>query len=425
MALAEIADFVVNVFQLINYLLKVSIFIGKVLVEIIRNAAIIVGKILQAIGRFMVVFYEDYSYFVEDFKNALSSIACFVIGCMGAICEGVVNGVIAVGSAIATGYHSVGELFSGRLLTVPIFTFEFVKQVLVLVGNGVWFLVTLPGYFVKNFWQCLDAGLAVVGHFSRDVGAKSWEIVSRLGHYLVKDVPLQSAFGIVILIVAYMNPKCSKRIAWFCFRILRYFYRKLLPYGRGIRRKYIQLKQKIAQAIDYILMTILAGFEYLQTRAIHIYDTEIHRTALFIRNFFTFSDRRRRVPIPAQPRHNHFSRIENRQDNSESEQSSRSSSTSSDQSTESRSHRRGGHRGSPFAQTSTGSSPSKKHPDDGSTPGPNIGLCIICEDNEKSVVLVPCGHLCLCKRCADQLGNYDRYCPICRTLIYRKVDVFI
>lgn len=405
MALSEIADFVVNVFQLINYLLKVSIFIGKILVEIIRNAGFVVWKVLEAIGRFMVVFYEDYSYFVEDFKNALSAIARFVCGCLVAICEGLVNAVLSVGNAVAAGYHGIGELLSGRLLTVPIFTFEFLKQVLVLVGNGVWFLVTLPGHFVKNFWEWLEAGLGVIGHFSRDVGAKSLEILSRLGHYLVKDVPLQSAAGIVILIVAYMNPRASKRVRYFCFRILRYFYRKLLPYGRGLRRKYIQLKEMIAQSIDYIILTILAGFEYLQNRATHIYDTGIHRTASFIRTFFTLSDRRRVRIIPHQ-RH-HFSRIENRQDHSESEQSSRSSSASSNQSTESRSQ----------------SSPNKKHPADQS--GPNIGLCIICEDNEKSVVLVPCGHLCMCKQCADQLQNYNQYCPICRTLIYRKVDVFI
>lgn len=414
MALAEIADFVVNVFQLINYLLKISIFIGKLLVEIISNAAYIVWKILQAIGRFMVVFYEDYSYFVEDFKNGLSSIAIFFIECLTAICGGVVKAVVSIGNAAVAGYHGVGELLSGRLLTVPIFTLEFVKQVLVIVGNGVWFLVTLPGHLAKNFWEYLNAGLEVVGRFSKDVGAKSMEIVSRLGYYLVKDVPLQSAVGIAILIVAYMNPKCSKRTAYFCFRILRYFYRKMLPYGRGIRRKYVHCKLWIAQLIDNILMTVLAGFVYLHTRAITIYDTEARRIALFFRNFFTLSDRRRGAVVRQQQ---HLSRIENRQNHSDSEQSSRSSSTSSDQSTQSRSLR-------PFAQNSSNSnsgSPSKKR-SDGST---TIGLCIICEDNEKAVVLVPCGHMCLCKRCADQLGHYDRYCPICRTLIHRKVDVFI
>lgn len=417
MALAEIADFVVNVFHLINYLLKVSIFIGKVLVEIIQHAAVFIWTILQAIGRFMVVFYEDYSYFVEDFRIALSSIARFVIASLAAICEGMVNGVISVRKAVAVGYHGVEDLLSGRLLTVPIFTFEFVKQVLVLVGNGVWFLITLPGYFVKNFWECLDTSLKVVGLFSRKVGAKSLEVLSRTGNYLVGDVPLQSVIGIVILVLAYMNPKCSKRIALFGYLIIRYFYRKLQPYGRGIRRKFIQFKQKIKRSIVYILMTILSVFEYLQARTANIYDTEVRRTALLIRNFFTFSDRRR-VPINRQTRQR-FNRIENRRDDSESEQSSRSSSASS---SESRSHRQRGI--SPFAQTSVNNtSPSKKRQPDG--PTPTIGLCIICEDNEKSVVLVPCGHLCLCKRCADQLGNYDRYCPICRTLIYRKVDVFI
>lgn len=411
MALAEIADFVVNVFQLINYLLKISIFIGKVLVEIIAYVSFIVWRFLQAIGRFMVVFYEDYSYFIEDFRTGLSSIAIFFIECLSAICNGIVKGVLSIGDAIVSGYHGIGALLSGRLLTVPIFTFEFLKQLLVLVGNGVWFLITLPGHFAKSVWQWLDIGLTVLGNFSKDAGSKSWDISYRLGSFLVQDVPLQSAAGVGLLILAYMNPKSTKRIANFLYKILRYFYRKLLPYGRGIRRKFLQFKQKISQIIHGILVTILTAFLHLKNRATHIYDTQVLRASAFIRNFFTFSNNHRR--LPNEPRSQHLSRIEHRQDHSSSEASSRSSSNSSDQSTERIRTRE------PFAQTTT--SPTKK-PREGPA---SIGLCIICEDNEKSVVLVPCGHLCLCKRCADQLGNYDRYCPICRTLIYRKVDVYI
>uniref|UniRef100_A0A1Q3F942 Putative e3 ubiquitin ligase n=1 Tax=Culex tarsalis TaxID=7177 RepID=A0A1Q3F942_CULTA len=400
MALAEIAEFIVNVFQLVNYLLKISIFIGKVLVEIIRNCSLLAWKVLQAIGRFMVVFYEDYAYFIEDFRCALNSIAAFVIECLSAICGGLVRAVLAIGDGIAVGYHGVGELLSGRLLTVPIFTVEFVKQVLVLLGNGVWFLVTLPGQLAQGFWECFSTGLKVLEGFSRDVGAKSLEIVCRLAVFLVKDVPLQSVGGLFVLALAYMYPKCTKSVLNFCFRVVRYFYRKLLPYGRGIRRKFLEARSKISQLLTRTLGTALICFVFIRDRAVHIYDTELRQALVLIRDFFTFTERQ-----PALRPQPHLARIQQRDSSTSS--SSRSSSTGSERSVAVRR-----------------SSPAKQ---DGTSGGllASIGLCIICEDNEKSVVLVPCGHLCLCKRCANQLSHYDQYCPLCRMLIHRKVEVFV
>ncbi|EDS34326.1 hypothetical protein CpipJ_CPIJ010511 [Culex quinquefasciatus] len=391
MALAEIADFIVNVFQLVNYLLKISIFIGKVLVEIIRNGSLLVWRVLQAIGRFMVVFYEDYAYFIEDFRCALNSFANFVIECLSAICGGLIRAVLAIGDGIVLGYHGVGELLSGRLLTVPIFTFEFVKQVLVLLGNGVWFLVTLPGQLGQGLLECFSTGLKVLEGFSRDFGAKSLEIVCRLAVFLVKDVPLQSVAGLCVLALAYMNPKCTKRVLNFCFRVVRYFYRKLLPYGRGIRRKFLNARHKISQLLIQTLRTILICFIFTRDRAVHIYDTEVRQALALIRDFFAFTQ-----PVP--PPQPHQGRIEQRDSStSSSSASSRSSSASSER--------------------------TEKQPGSGLLA--SIGLCIICEDNEKSVVLVPCGHLCLCKRCANQLSHYDQYCPLCRMLIHRKVEVFV
>lgn len=363
----------------------------KVLVEIIRNGSLLVWRVLQAIGRFMVVFYEDYAYFIEDFRCALNSFANFVIECLSAICGGLIRAVLAIGDGIVLGYHGVGELLSGRLLTVPIFTFEFVKQVLVLLGNGVWFLVTLPGQLGQGLLECFSTGLKVLEGFSRDFGAKSLEIVCRLAVFLVKDVPLQSVAGLCVLALAYMNPKCTKRVLNFCFRVVRYFYRKLLPYGRGIRRKFLNARHKISQLLIQTLRTILICFIFTRDRAVHIYDTEVRQALALIRDFFTFTQ-----PVP--PPQPHQGRIEQRDSStSSSSASSRSSSASSER--------------------------TEKQPGSGLLA--SIGLCIICEDNEKSVVLVPCGHLCLCKRCANQLSHYDQYCPLCRMLIHRKVEVFV
>lgn len=49
-------------------------------------------------------------------------------------------------------------------------------------------------------------------------------------------------------------------------------------------------------------------------------------------------------------------------------------------------------------------------------------LCVICQEKDKSVVLLPCRHLCLCEVCSahDDLAH----CPLCRRPIAHRISVF-
>ena len=49
-------------------------------------------------------------------------------------------------------------------------------------------------------------------------------------------------------------------------------------------------------------------------------------------------------------------------------------------------------------------------------------LCVICHEKEKSIVLLPCRHMCLCADCADHDSLVD--CPLCRRSIAHKFSVF-
>ena len=58
-----------------------------------------------------------------------------------------------------------------------------------------------------------------------------------------------------------------------------------------------------------------------------------------------------------------------------------------------------------------------------------LTICIVCQDEQRSTVLLPCRHLCLCKSCAESLHNNisrrKRICPLCRKSIEDIMDVYI
>ena len=46
--------------------------------------------------------------------------------------------------------------------------------------------------------------------------------------------------------------------------------------------------------------------------------------------------------------------------------------------------------------------------------------CCICLEGECGLVMVPCGHLCLCSGCSVQYK--DNKCPMCRSVVMARID---
>ncbi|KAL8602064.1 hypothetical protein ACOMHN_007334 [Nucella lapillus] len=55
--------------------------------------------------------------------------------------------------------------------------------------------------------------------------------------------------------------------------------------------------------------------------------------------------------------------------------------------------------------------------------------CVVCQDANKSVLIMPCKHMCLCVGCANQIVRSTlvgrRICPLCRRRIEKVMDVFV
>ena len=49
--------------------------------------------------------------------------------------------------------------------------------------------------------------------------------------------------------------------------------------------------------------------------------------------------------------------------------------------------------------------------------------CCICLEKFPDIVLNPCNHLCLCQDCSRQ--HQLKTCPICKTNIHQKIQVYI
>jgi len=47
-------------------------------------------------------------------------------------------------------------------------------------------------------------------------------------------------------------------------------------------------------------------------------------------------------------------------------------------------------------------------------------LCVVCLDEKKEYIFVPCGHYCCCEKCINKLSE----CPICRKIVDQKIKVF-
>lgn len=51
--------------------------------------------------------------------------------------------------------------------------------------------------------------------------------------------------------------------------------------------------------------------------------------------------------------------------------------------------------------------------------------CVVCLGAEREVILLDCGHVCVCADCADELIRARHSCPVCRACIVRVMPAYV
>jgi len=52
-------------------------------------------------------------------------------------------------------------------------------------------------------------------------------------------------------------------------------------------------------------------------------------------------------------------------------------------------------------------------------------LCVICQDQEKCIMILPCRHLCICEKCKVPLKTHRNTCPICRKQVKQMIKAYL
>jgi hypothetical protein len=53
-------------------------------------------------------------------------------------------------------------------------------------------------------------------------------------------------------------------------------------------------------------------------------------------------------------------------------------------------------------------------------------LCVICQDKEKCIMILPCRHLCICQDCQGPLTRFgNNVCPICRRDVRQMIKAYL
>lgn len=297
------------------------------------------------------VICEDAKYFLADIKNYIVGICTTtnngfkqLIDTVTDICN---STGVGVASIITEGGFQIGTVAEKSKLLI-IFLLLKLKSVAVLIGGGVWFLVTLIPKLLMTILELLFIGVVNLRDSLIRITLFLVKIIFDaaifMWNYFV-DVPLNCVIGLTVVYIGY-----RKRSRLWSMLIRGY----------------------VASTEVYLRYSHVFRLRVIRTRraAVQI-NLETHTPPLLQRLTLEENTSQHSGPSPRKP-------ITRRT----------------------------------ISSTSSGSPQSSD-------------TCVVCLERKKTVVVMPCKHLCMCQNCSNQLQQYQSHCPICRENIAELISVYV
>uniref|UniRef100_A0A1S4HCF5 RING-type domain-containing protein n=2 Tax=gambiae species complex TaxID=44542 RepID=A0A1S4HCF5_ANOGA len=375
MVLAALGDFIYHCYMLLYYIIRVSTFVGYLLYDTLSKIGWAVLWCVQNVSVFARIVYEDNHHHIQDVRTILGGTSDFFISNLVKVCSAVWTVCCVFREALI------------RCWTLLWQTVWCIKRSLVLIGEAVWLLFTAPYQLLVLLDELLCYGTQQTLQLARNTATFCANGVVDIVHYTIHDVPLESALGLVLLGLIYLNPGPAKCVLQFLLKAARFAYRV----GRA------KAQRVVATLNDKLSRIALAAYIRILIPLGELLRRYLHGTLHLLRY-----DRIRSL-IQSIPLNRNMLELSTPQENQHTERNNRQE--------------------PPAALPPP---PPPPPPRRRSTPQrAKIGSCIICEDDDRTIVFVPCGHLCVCKTCARNIAYYNPVCPVCRTHIEKQLKVYL
>jgi hypothetical protein len=324
----------------LSYAFYVSFKIGQFIVTSLSSLWTNYMYLHNKFLTLLIIILEDFTVFLRDvvqyLHNFVSGVVYIFEYVNGGVC-GIVEKMQDLQQFIFTSIKAALNSTHHQIITVVIAVrniFVFVKQILILFGDGVWFIIV---YIQKSL---LSLGSFILHNLKKTSVYMCNNIYNNIKltynflleslcncYNFITDVPLESVIGILIAL-------CFLYIFLQFYGVLyMYFREKMSSCITGLRLMYHQLKRSVNRVLSQ-------PRSYTRSRSL----------------------------------------LEHK------------------------------------ASTSCNNRETKINDD---------RCCIICQENIKCILILPCKHLCLCSDCTTRLMRYGAKCPVCRKPINSTMKVFI
>lgn len=358
--------------NLIQVTLWLSFSIGSVIVEFISLVFLHVGNVLVTLFIVLKVLYEDFIIFIIDFSSKVKSVASTLLYFWSQfLLISTESYQIARRTAVNLQdfvLACVGALWSclNKFYSFIVFIPELLKEAIILIGSSVWYCVQFVPLCIL---YCVATSVYAVGRCYEELKSIASVVCDGVNTAVYStllffyDIPPTSLLGLLMAL-------------FLSVAFVKYY------------------TQIFSISLSIFLCT-LNCLKYLPVRVLKMLLSAVHRIVI----------------------RRHSETDVSSEDSDTSEQSSYSTHSQQPVSSRLRQVRK-----LPAAEASSSKDDLLERLQ---REVQDSRLCVVCQDREKCIVVLPCQHLCLCVQCTATVHRENGKCPICRQPLRKAMKVYV